>query len=351
MSDVGESQARAHAPAPDDPRKPETPPKLRGPSWRYGFGKAIHEFSRDHCTDRAGALTYYGILSIFPGILAVFSILNLVGAQKTVVSFVLTLVRQVAPSDSAHALGSALQGLTQTPAAGIGAISGIVLAIWTASGYIRAFGRALNVIYEVDEGRPAWKLYPSQLLVTVVVIVLVIVMLAIVALSGPVVTTIGDALHLGPAVTFTWLVVKWPLLAAAVIVMIAALYYGTPNTKQPSFRWISLGSLLAFIIIVLASAGFAFYVANFANYSKSYGSLGGVVIFLVWGYLVNVVLLFGAEFDAEIERARELQAGIQAEETIQLPPRDTRQSEKAEKKLQRDVQDGRELRVNSTTED
>ena len=217
-----------------------------------------------------------------------------------------------------------LEQFASSPAAGFALVFGIVVAIWSASGYVTAFSRGMNRIYEIQEGRPFWKLKPIQLLVTVIAIILIV--------SGPITDSIGNALGVGDAAKIIWSIVKWPILALAVVLIIAILYYATPNAKQPKFRWMSLGALLALIVLLVASVAFGFYVTTFANYAKNYGSLAGVIIFLLWLWIANMALLFGAEFDAELERGRQLQAGIEAEETLQLPPRDTRKSDKAERK-------------------
>lgn len=232
-----------------------------------------------------------------------------------------------------------------SPAAGLGFVTGLLLAIWSASGYVGAFSRAMNQVYEIDEGRPFWKLRPMQLLVTIVTLALVVVIAVILVVSGPVTEAIGDAIGVGEAVEVVWEIAKWPVLALAVVFAIAILYYATPNAKQPKFRWISLGAVVAIVVLVIASAGFALYVANFSDYDRTYGSFGGVIVFLLWLWLANSALLFGAEFDAELERGRQLQAGIEAEEDIQLPPRDTRKSDKAAAKEQEDIDLGRRIRL------
>jgi membrane protein len=226
-----------------------------------------------------------------------------------------------------------------------------VLAIWSASGYVTAFSRGMNRIYEIREGRPFWKLKPIQLLVTVIAIVLIVIIAMILIVSGPITDSVGNALGVGGAAKIVWSIVKWPILAAAVVLIIAILYYATPNARQPKFRWMSLGALLALIVLLVASVAFGFYVTTFANYAKNYGSLAGVIIFLLWLWIANMALLFGAEFDAELERGRQLQAGIEAEETLQLPPRDTRKSDRVQTKHQEDIAVGRRLRESAGTED
>jgi membrane protein len=221
---------------------------------------------------------------------------------------------------------------------------GIGSALWSASGYVGAFGRAMNRIYEIDEGRPVWKLRPQQLLLTVAALALAAVVALLLAISGPVARAIGDVVGWGDAAVAAWNVVRWPVILAAVVTVVAILYYATPNVRQPKFRWISVGAALAIVVWVLASLGFAAYVGNFASYDKTYGALGGVIVFLLWLWLTNLALLFGAELDAELERGRQLQAGIPAEHDLQLPPRDTRVIEKNEKAERSDVRRGRRLR-------
>jgi membrane protein len=234
--------------------------------------------------------------------------------------------------------------LSNSSGAGFGLVLGLVVALWSASGYVGAFGRGMNRVYEVAEGRPIWKLRPLMLLVTVVTVVLTAVVALGLVLTGTAAQAVGDALGLGSSVVTVWNIAKWPVLLLVVMFVVGLLYYATPNVKQPGFRWISVGAAVAILIWMLASAAFGFYVANFGSYDKTYGSLAGVVVFLLWLWITNLALLFGAELDAEVERGRQLQGGIEAEKTIQLPPRDTRASEKKQAKQEEDVRLGRALR-------
>ncbi|HWI31032.1 MAG TPA: YihY/virulence factor BrkB family protein [Microbacterium sp.] len=338
------------APDPEDPRKPDSPKDLQKRSWRYIALKSAREFSSDQCTDIAAALTYFGVLSLFPALIAVFALLGLLGQRGEATDAILGIVSAVAPGDSADALRGPIEELAGSPAKGFALVSGILLAIWSASGYVGAFSRAMNRIYEIPEGRPFWKLKPVQLLVTVIAIVLVVIAAVLLVVSGPVAEAVGGALGLGELATTLWNILKWPALAFVVVLIIAILYYATPNAKQPKFRWLSLGAVVAILAIVIATLLFGLYVTNFSNYDRTYGSMAGVVIFLLWLWIVNIALLFGAEFDAELERGRQLQAGIEAEETIQLPPRDTRKIDKAEAKESKDIEEGRRIRRASTHE-
>jgi membrane protein len=341
---TGESETREGAPSPDDSRKPETPARVHKRSWKYVLRRTVSEFSADQCQDSAAALTYYGVLSAFPALLAIFSLLGVVGQGDSAAKAVLGIVKQVAPGSTVDLIRGPIHQFASSSAAGLGLVVGIVLAIWSASGYIAAFSRAANRIYEIDEGRPFWVLKPTQLLLTLVLIVLIAIMAVLLVISGPLIHAVGSAIGLGSVAVTVWSIARWPVMVAALIVAVALLYWATPNVKQPRFRWISLGGVIAIIVLAIATLGFGFYVANFANYNKSYGSLGGVIIFLVWLWIANLVLLFGAEFDAEVERGRELQAGMDAAETIQLPPRGVRQSEKNLKKSEKLVAEARELR-------
>jgi membrane protein len=339
-----DSETKAGAPDPDDSRKPDSPQQLSKRSWFYIAKKSFREFIDDQCTDSAAALTYFGVLALFPGLLAFTSLLALVGQGGRAIDALLDLLGQVAPAETVDTIREPLEQFSSSPAAGLGFFTGLIIAIWSASGYVGAFSRAMNRIYEIEEGRPFYKLRPVQLLVTVIALILLVLIAVLLVISGPVTDAIGSALGLGEAFRIVWEVAKWPVLALAVVLIIAILYHATPNAKQPKFRWISVGALIAIVVLIIASAGFALYVANFSNYDRTYGSFAGVIVFLLWLWIANCALLFGAEFEAELERGRELQAGIAAEEQIQLPPRDTKKIDKAAEKERKDVEEGRRIR-------
>lgn len=346
------STAKAsNAPAPDDPRKPDSPTDVNKPSWKYIAKKTLREFSKDQCPDLAAALTYYAVLSLFPALLALVSLVGIFGDPEKTTAVLLEIVRGIAPADTVDTVSGPVEELAASPAAGLTLFLGLATALWSASGYVGAFGRAMNRIYEVDEGRPFIKLRGTMLAVTLLAVVIVALLAGMLVLSGPVSEAVGGAIGLSGAFLTVWNIAKWPVIVALVIVIIAVLYYATPNVKQPRFRWMSIGSLIALVIFILASLGFAFYVANFGNYNKTYGALGGVIVMLLWLWILNMSLLFGAEFDAEMERGRQLQAGIKAEETIQLPPRDTKRSEKLQKQEDEDIRHGRELRESHSGDD
>ena len=339
------------APAPDDARKPDSPTDVTKPSWQYIAKKTFREFTKDQCPDLAAALTYYSVLSIFPALLALVSLLGIFGQPEKTTGALLEIVQGFAPAETVEAVRAPVEQLSGSSAAGFTLVIGILTALWSASGYVGAFGRAMNRIYEVDEGRPFVKLRGTMLAVTIATVLIVVMLAAMLVLSGPVAESVGKALGLGDVVLTIWNIAKWPLIVLLVVAAIAILYYATPNVKQPKFRWMSLGSAIALVIFVLASLAFGFYVANFSSYNETYGTIGGVIISLLWLWILNMSLLFGAEFDAEMERGRQLQAGIEAEETIQLPPRDTKQSDKLQAREEEDIQRGRELRERSSADD
>jgi membrane protein len=345
------STAKAgQAPAPDDSRKPDSPTDVTKPNWKYILKKTFREFSKDQCPDLAAALTYFAVLSLFPALLALVSLVGLFGDPATTTTALLEIVRGFAPAETVDTVSGPVEELASAPAAGFTLVIGLATALWSASGYVGAFGRAMNRIYEVDEGRPFVKLRGTMLAVTLLAVVIVAILAGMLVLSGPVAEAVGGLIGLSGAFLAIWNIAKWPVIVALVIVIIAVLYYATPNVKQPKFRWMSIGSLIALVIFVLASTGFGFYVGNFGNYNKTYGALGGVIVMLLWLWILNMSLLFGAEFDAEMERGRQLQAGIKAEETLQLPPRDTKKSEKLQKQEEEDIKLGRELRESHQSE-
>jgi membrane protein len=332
-------------PAPDDPRKPDSPGDLTKRSWRYVARKVVREFVDDQCLDLAAALTYYAVLATFPAALALVSLLGLVGRAEESVDTALEVLGPLLSDRTIAAVEPTLRSLATSDAAGPALLVGLAGALWSASGYIGAFGRAMNRIYEIREGRPFWKLRPLMLLITLAAVLLSAVVLLLLVVSGPVAEAIGDVVGMSDNAVLVWDVAKWPALAVIVMLVVAMLYFATPNVQQPKFRWLSVGAVVAIVTWVLASVGFAFYVANFSSYDRTYGSIGAVIVSLLWLWITNLALLLGAEIDAELERGRELQAGMPAEKEIQLPARDTRNIVKAERKEQEDIELGRRIRT------
>jgi membrane protein len=299
---------------------PEGPTDLRTRSWFGVLKRTGKEFSADNLTDWAAALTYYGVLAIFPALIALVSILGLVGSSAT--QPLLGNLGKVAPGPAKDILTSAVGGLQRSRgAAGLLFFVGIGAAIWSASGYIGAFMRASNAIYEVEEGRPFWIKRPVQLAVTIVMLILLALSAVAVVITGGLATQVGNLIGAGEAAVTAWDIAKWPVLIFVVAFMFSILYWAAPNVRQPGFRWLTPGGIVAVIVWIVASAAFAFYVANFSSYNKTYGTLGGVIAFLVWLWISNLAVLFGAELNAELERGRELEAGQPADEEILVTPR------------------------------
>jgi membrane protein len=284
--------------------------------------RTVQEFQEDNMTDWAAALTYYGLLSLFPALVALVSIVGLVADPKPATQTITDIVAGLGPESAAETFRGPIDSITQNRStAGLLLIVSLLGALWSASGYIGAFTRASNLIYETPEGRPFWKLRPLQILVTLAMVLMLALVALALTLTGPVVEEVAGPLGVSDAAITVWEIGKWPILVAVVITMIAVLYYATPNVNLPGFKWITPGAVLAIVVWVLASIGFAFYVANFGSYDKTYGTLGGLIALLVWLWISNCALLLGHELNAERERSRELEAGLPAEKEIQLEPR------------------------------
>jgi membrane protein len=304
-------------------RVPQSPTDLSGGDWRDTLKRAFKEFQEDNVTDWAAALTYYAVLALFPGLLVLVAILGLVGQYPQTTNALLDIVAQLGPQSAVETFREPIEQVVRQKG-GAGALLGVGLlgAIWSASGYMGAFFRASDVVWDVEEGRPAWKLLPLRVVVTVVMVLLLAVVLIGLVVSGPLAQAIGNVIGLGGTAVTLWQIAKWPVLLLIVMVMIAALYYISPNVKHPKMQWVSPGSVVAVLTWIVASLAFAFYVANFGSYSATYGALGGVIIFLLWLWITNVALLFGAEVNAELERARQIAKGVPPDQEPFLPPRD-----------------------------
>jgi membrane protein len=307
----------------DEGRAPDDVTDLPKQSWKGVLKRAIREFNEDKITDWAAALTYYAVLSIFPMLLALISLLGLFGQSAT--QPLLDNISSVAPGPAKQIVTQAIQNLQKSQgSAGVLFVVGLGAALWSASGYVGAFMRASNDIWDVEEGRPAWKTIPLRVGVTGLLLVLLSISAMAVVLTGPLAQRVGDLVGLGSAAVSVWDIAKWPVLVLVVAFMIALLYYAAPNVKHPKLQWVSPGSLLAVVLWIVASALFAFYVANFSSYNKTYGALGGVIVFLTWLWITNNVILLGAEVNAEIERGRQIQGGMPEDKEPFLEPRDTR---------------------------
>jgi membrane protein len=285
--------------------------------------RTVTEFSEDNMTDWAAALTYYGLLSLFPALIALVSIVGLVGDPVTTTKTITEMVTKLGPSSAADTFAGPINSITSNRGtAGVLFIVGLATALWSASGYVGAFMRAANVIYETPEGRPFWKLRPLQILVTLVMLVLLALVAMALVLTGPVVTAVAGPLGIGSTAVSIWNIAKWPVLLAVVVTMFAVLFYTAPNVKLAGFKWVTPGAVLAILVWLVASAAFAFYAANFGSYDKTYGTLGGLVCLLVWLWITNIALLLGMELNSERERSRELAAGVPgADRELQLDAR------------------------------
>jgi membrane protein len=318
---------RSHADHNGNGDAPDQPTQLGKRPWLGALKRTVREFREDNLTDWAAALTYYGILSIFPALLALVSVLGLIGSPA--IQPLINNLGAVAPGPAKTILSGALQNLQKSQgAAGVLVIVGILLALWSASGYVAAFMRASNAIYDVGEGRPIWKTAPVRLGVTLVTVILLAISAVAVVVTGPLAKQVGNLVGLGSAAVTAWDIAKWPVLILIASFMFALLYWAAPNVKHPKFQWVSPGGVLAVLMWIVASAAFAFYVANFSSYNKTYGSIGGVIAFLTWLWISNVVILLGAEFNAELERGRQIAGGHPEDKEPFLEPRDTRKLKK-----------------------
>jgi membrane protein len=308
-------------------KAPDEPTDLGGRGWWAALKRTVREFKEDNLTDWAAALTYYGVLAIFPALIVLVSILQLVGESAT--QPLLDELGKVAPGPAKDIFTSAIEDLQgDQGAAGVLFIVGLLGALWSASGYVSAFMRASNAIYDMEEGRPIWKTLPVRVGLTLVLLVLLAVTTLAVVLTGGLAEQVGNLVGLGDTAVTVWNIAKWPVLLLVVSFMFALLYWAAPNVKQPGFRWVSPGGILAVAGWLIASAAFAFYVSSFGSYNKTYGALGGVIVFLVWLWISNVMILLGAEFNSELERGRAIEGGMRPEDREPFAePRDTRKME------------------------
>jgi len=304
----------------DEGRAPDQPTQLRSRAWPAVLKRTIKEYKADNLPDLAAALTYYGVLAIFPMLIVLVSILGLIG--NSVTQPLIDNLGKVAPGAAKQIFTSAIHNIQSNQGtAGVLAIVGLLGALWSASGYVGAFMRASNVIWDVEEGRPIWKTIPVRLGVTVVTLLLLTAGAVAVTFTGGLAKQVGNVIGVGSTAVQIWDIAKWPVLIVLVAVMLAILYYAAPNVKQPGFHWVTPGGLLAVLLWIAASALFALYVASFSSYNKTYGALASVIVFLVWLWITNTVILLGAELNAELERARQIEGGLPADREPFLPPR------------------------------
>ena len=313
-----------------DENEPDSPTELSKPSLLAVVKRAATAFKKNNLSDLAAALTYYAVLSIVPGLIVLVSLLGLMGPNLT--DQVVGQVQQVAPGSSADFVRTLItQAQANQAGAGIGAILGIAVALWSASGYVAAFMRASNVIHRIGEGRPIWKTAPIRLGVTIAAVLILLLSAVIVVVSGPIAKQLGDVIGVGDTAVLVWNIAKWPVLLILISVLLALLFWASPNAKQGGIKWVSPGGGIAVLIWLVISALFALYVANFSSYNKTYGSLAGVVIFLVWMWLSNIAILLGAEVNAELERGKAIAEGLPEDSEPFAEPRDTRKLDDADR--------------------
>jgi membrane protein len=318
--DTGGEVRRDYAPE-GEASKSGTPSTLK---------RTLTEFQEDNLSDWAAALTYYGLLSLFPALIAMVSLIGIFGDPKTTTTKLTEIITEIGPSSGAETFEGPIKSIVENQsAAGFAFVIGLATALWSASGYVGAFTRASNIIYETPEGRPFWKLRPLQIAITLVMIILMALLAVGLVLTGPVVEAIANPIGLSSTAVDVWDIAKWPVMAAIFIVMVNVLYYTTPNVKLRGFKWVTPGSVVAIVVWIVASALFAFYVANFGSYNKTYGTLAGFVVLLLWFWITNLAILFGHQMNAERERSTEIEEGLpRAEKEIQLEPRDDPKDQK-----------------------
>ncbi|MGN7799982.1 YihY/virulence factor BrkB family protein [Leifsonia sp. 22587] len=340
VDDGGVGSARAKAVRRIEDRRSE--PWYRLP-WGFILKRTMRSFSTDQCTDLAAGLTYFAVLSLFPALLALVSLLGIVGQSKAGIDALFGMVNDLAPGMT-DVLKGPIETLAASPATGWALAIGIIGAVWSASGYVGAFGRSLNRVYGVQEGRTFFTLRPVQLGVTLLALVLMALLALLLVVSGPVLEFLGAFLGLSDAFQAIWSVVRWPVVVVVIVLLVAVLYAATPNIKHPRIRWLTPGSIVAIVVLGVASALFAFYVGNFGNYDRTYGALAGIIVFLLWIWIANNALLLGAELDSEVERARELVAGIEADDVLRLPLKSDKALAKMREAHAGDVLAAREIR-------
>lgn len=308
--------------------------KPEGEASKTGLGatlkRTLTEFQEDNLSDWAAALTYYGLLSLFPALIAMLSLIGIFGDPRTTTDTLTEIITELGPETAAETFEGPIDSIVENQgAAGFAFVIGLAVALWSASGYVGAFTRASNIIYETPEGRPFWKLRPLQIGVTLALIVMMALLAVGLVLTGPVVEAIAGPVGLSGTAVDVWNVAKWPVMAAIFVLMVDVLYYTTPNVKLRGFRWVTPGAVLALVVWAVASAVFALYVANFGSYDKTYGTLGGLVVLLLWFWITNLAILFGHQMNAERERSAEIEEGLpRAEKEIQLEPRDEPKDQK-----------------------
>jgi membrane protein len=309
---------------PDDTGEPRNPKQIDARSWKSVVRRTLRGFGVDQCPDIAASLTFYGVLALIPAAMVSFSLVSLLGRGAETERVVVDVARALMPDADTGAVRDMISQIAESRLSGLLLVFAIALMLWSVARYTAALGRGMNRIFSVPEGRPIWRLKPAQLLISLVVIVCVAIAAVLLVLTDGVAGALGETLGLGETALVVWRIIRWPLLAAVVVFVLAVLYYFAPNVKPARFRWMSVGAAVALAVLLIASFGFWLYVSNIADYDRIYGAFAGVMVFALWLWIANMAILVGAEFDAELERVRQLQAGIPAEKQLQVPLRDAR---------------------------
>jgi membrane protein len=296
---------------------------LDAESWRFVARSVVRRFVTDQCPDKAAGLTFYAILTLIPAVMVVVSLVSLLGTDSELLRLVVGLVSTLASERAADIVMDVIDELASSSIAWIALLGGIALTLWSGSRYVAAFSRAMNIVYRADEGRRLWKMRVTHLAIALAVLVAAIIAVVVVGVSDRVLQAIDDQLGWGDAVLITWRIVRWPLLVFVVVIALACLSYFSSNVRHPRFRWMTFGATSTLVVLLLASLLFSLYTSNVANYERIYGSLAGVIVFLLWLWIANMALLGGVEFDAAVERARELKSDEPAEGKPRLALRDT----------------------------
>lgn len=323
--------------------EPHSPRQIEAQSWRLVVRRTFRAFGVDGCPDVAAALTFYAVLALVPAVVVSFSAVILLGRGDETAQLIIELVRTTMPGLSTAAVTDLIAQLSETRLSGIVLVLAVGLTVWAVARYVAALGRGMNQIYGVAEGRPLWQLKGGQLLLALVLILGAATVATVLTITGGVAEELGRFLGMGDTALLLWRIIRGPLLAVVVILLLALLYYCAPNVRPARFRWMSLGAGVALLVLLLASVAFGFYIARLADYGRLYGAFAGVVVFALWLWIANMAILVGAEFDAEVERVRQLQAGIPAEKQVQVPLRDARRiadavrKDRAEEKRARDI--------------
>jgi membrane protein len=318
-------KTETHEKVSDDVRRDYRPEGDTSKTSLWGtLKRTLTEFQEDNLSDWAAALTYYGLLSLFPALIAMVSLIGIFGDPQTTTGKLTEIITEIGPESAAETFKGPIESIVDNQsAAGFAFVFGLAVALWSASAYVGSFIRASNVIYETPEGRPFWKLRPLQIAVTLAVIVMMALLAIGLVLTGPIVSAIAGPIGLSGTAVDIWNIAKWPVMAAIFILMVDVLYYTSPNVKLRGFKWVTPGAIVAIVVWAIASALFALYVANFSSYDKTYGTLAGLVVLLLWFWITNLAILFGHEMNAERERSAEIDEGHpRAEKEIQLEPRD-----------------------------